>query len=139
MKSTISRIIERHGVKMSNSQEDLKFRFMLLSRLMSDCRYFLDWGRGNAGLLVGKSVTEHIKAMKSLYHSLDERPEWCKIEDISDFSRMMRLYDSVDDAKLAIRNCHEKVDDLCVVAAVGGKYMVKGLRDALLCAANKII
>lgn len=68
---------------------DYKFEYMLLSRLESDCKYFL--GNGNRyekGLWAG-SVEGQIAKMKELWNLLPEKPEWLTLEQIEEYEKQM--------------------------------------------------
>lgn len=139
MKKILETIIERSEIKTPRERFMYnRFMYAMLSELKGECNYFLNRGHGDVKILYFDDVNEHIKVMKAIYHSLPDRPECCKLEDISDLHRRMRLYDSVDEAKEAIKNCHEKVGELCVVAACYGKYMVSELHSAIDCCAKII-
>lgn len=139
MKKILKTIIERSEILTPRDRSMYNhFMYAMLSTLKDLCNYFINSGHGDVKILYFDDVNEHIKIMKAIYHHLPERPECCKLEDISDLRRRMRLYDSVDEAKEAIKNCHEKVGELCVVAACYGKYMVAEVNSAIDCGAKII-
>jgi hypothetical protein len=73
-----------------NTNHDVKQQYLILSRLQSDCEYFLGNGnRTNTSLFHG-NVIEHIKAMKELWIKLDTKPTWLSMKDIIDYERKMR-------------------------------------------------
>ena len=78
---------------MANLKEndDKKFRYSLLSRLESDCKYFLGNGNRNERHLWAGSVEKQIAKMRELYNSFaeDEKPEWLTLEQIDDYERRM--------------------------------------------------
>jgi len=53
-----------------------RFQYMMLSRLQSDCDFYIGYGKRNIKRLCGDSIDEHIKEMKSLWTELNEKPEW---------------------------------------------------------------
>ena len=69
------------------------FAYMMLSRMQSDCDYFL----GNDGQsrhpkhLWAKNVEEHIDNMKAIWEAFpqDAKPEWLTMEQIEDYERRM--------------------------------------------------
>lgn len=65
--------------------------YMMLSRLQSDCDYFLKCGNGYEGHLYYKEVNAHCDAMKKLYESFaeNERPEWLTLEQIEEYRMKM--------------------------------------------------
>ncbi|UUD44616.1 LPD11 domain-containing protein [Bacillus pumilus] len=60
------------------------FRYQLLSRLQSDCRYYLGNGGRNKKKLWAGDEKRHINTMKKLWNSfsIDDKPEWLTWEDI---------------------------------------------------------
>ena len=52
--------------------EDEKFRYMMLSRLQSDCEYFLNYGCGSLRHLRSESINIHITEMKRLWNTFPE-------------------------------------------------------------------
>ena len=78
---------------MANLKEndDKKFRYSLLSRLESDCKYFLGNGNRNERHLWDGNVEKQIAKMRELYNSFaeDEKPEWLTLEQIDDYERRM--------------------------------------------------
>lgn len=63
----------------------------ILSRLESDCKYFLGNGNGYEGHLYYKEVNEHCDEMKKLYESFSDgdKPEWISLEQIETYRREM--------------------------------------------------
>lgn len=70
---------------------DKKFRYMLLSRMQSDCNYYLGNGRRNAKHLWAENEADHIQNMKDLWNSFPEnaKPEWLSMEDIREYEKKM--------------------------------------------------
>ena len=68
-----------------------ELRYRLLSRMVSDCRYYLGYGRRCRKYLWGQDETEHIRYMFMLYDSFPDRekPEWLSRADIIAFGRQM--------------------------------------------------
>ena len=64
-----------------------EFDYMMLSRLQSDCNYFLSYGNGYEGHLYYKEVNRHCDEMKKLYESFDDsdKPEWITLEQIEQY------------------------------------------------------
>lgn len=69
------------------------FDYMMLSRLESDCKYFLGFGGRNAEVLFFKDVDKHISEMRNLYNSFneDEKPEWISLEKIEEYENAMKV------------------------------------------------
>lgn len=66
--------------------------YMMLSRLQSDCDYFLGNGNGYEGHLYYKEVDAHCDAMARLYNSFEEgeEPEWLTFAQIEEYRLNMR-------------------------------------------------
>lgn len=71
-----------------------KFNYMMLSRLKSDCDYFLGFGNHYEGQLWAKSVPDQIAEMKKIWNlfSDDKKPEWLTWEEILDYEKKMLAY-----------------------------------------------
>lgn len=71
--------------------KDAKFRYQLLSRMVSDCRYYLGNGRLYGPHLWAADEVGQIAYMKALWHSFpaDEKPEWLSLEDILAYERRL--------------------------------------------------
>lgn len=67
---------------------DISYRYQLLSRMQSDCLYFLGYGSGRSRLW-GGTVDEHIEYMETLHDMLVEKPEWLTMEEINQFKQDM--------------------------------------------------
>ena len=76
--------------------------YMMLSRLQSDCDYFLGNGNGYEGHLYYKEVNRHCDEMKKLHNSFSEndKPEWLTIEQIEKYRADM----------IEVRRKHEKME-----------------------------
>lgn len=74
--------------------EDIKFKYMLLDRLRTDCDYFLGAGHGYEGHLWAGSIKDQITKMRKLYNELPEKPEWLSLEDIDNYEKEMTNYKS---------------------------------------------
>ena len=72
------------------SNQDAKFNYMMLSRLKSDCEYFLGYGGKNESRLWAGSVVDQIAEMKKIWESLDVKPEWLSLSDIDNYHEMMK-------------------------------------------------
>ncbi len=70
---------------------DEKFRYQLLSRMQSDCKFYLGYGNRHAKYLWALDEKEHIEAMKELYNSFDDdkKPEWISMEEIEEYEKQM--------------------------------------------------
>lgn len=72
-------------------QYDLKFRYMLLSRMQSDCEYYLNYGNRNAKRLWAGDERRQIEYMMLLHDSFNEadKPQWLTMDEILDFQKRM--------------------------------------------------
>jgi len=69
--------------------EDLKFQYMMLGRLKSDCDYFLGFGGRSERRLWAGNVKDQIKEMKERWNRLEVKPEWLTMEQIEEYERQM--------------------------------------------------
>ena len=71
---------------------DDKFRYQMLDRLRSDCKYYLGYGNRSANALwVRGDEAGQILHMVALYQSFsdDKKPEWLTADDIENFAVQM--------------------------------------------------
>lgn len=68
-----------------------RFNYMLLSRLLCDCRYYLGYGK-SAKELWAHDEQKQIDKMRELYDSLPIKPEWLTREQIDDFAAKMGVH-----------------------------------------------
>lgn len=72
---------------------DDRFRYMMLSRLQSDCKYVLGAAEGNTRhLWVEDDIKTHCALMRELYNSLPKKPDWISLEDIDNYEKEMLNY-----------------------------------------------
>lgn len=74
-------------------KESLKFRYQFLSRLQSDCNYFLGNGGRYEKFLWAQNVSDQIALMREYWHSFSEseKPEWLTLEEIGELEKNMLL------------------------------------------------
>jgi len=67
------------------------FRYQMLSRLKSDCDYYLGYGNRNHKNLWSGDEREQIEIMKAIWNSfsLEEKPEWLTLEKIEKYENEM--------------------------------------------------
>lgn len=67
-------------------------QYMMLSRLQSDCEYFLGFGNGCVKHLWAGSVDSQIEEMKTLWYGFptDAKPEWLSLEQIAEYEKRMK-------------------------------------------------
>ena len=63
--------------------------YQLLSRLKSDCDYFLGAGGRSEKHLWAGNVRDQIAKMRELYADLPEKPDWITTEDIDNYAQRM--------------------------------------------------
>lgn len=77
------------GIEFLKRLDD-KGRYMFLSRMQTDCKYFLDGHEYNK-FLWAENPEKQIEYMKWLYNSFpdDKKPQWISMEEIEDYERQM--------------------------------------------------
>lgn len=77
------------GIEFLKRLDD-KGRYMFLSRMQTDCKYFLD-GHEHNKFLWAENPEKQIEYMKWLYNSFpdDKKPLWISMEEIEDYERQM--------------------------------------------------
>ena len=69
---------------------DDSFRYMMIDRLLGDCRYYLGYGDRCTSNLWAKDENKQIKYIKALYNSFDNnKPNFITIEDILQIEKEM--------------------------------------------------
>ena len=73
------------------SKYNLKFRYMMLSRLVMDCNNYLGNGNRSTNGLWAANEFNQIANMRALWNTFDpeDRPEWLTKEQIDDYARQM--------------------------------------------------
>ena len=71
--------------------EDMRYRYSMLSRLKSDCDFYLGNGYGYEGHLWAGSVKKQIAEMRYRLNEFkdDEKPQWLTEEQIDNYEREM--------------------------------------------------
>lgn len=69
---------------------ELKFRYMLLDRLIQECGYYIRI-KGGVDCLWTGDEKKQIQAMIDIWNSFpdEDKPEWLTMEQIKDYARMM--------------------------------------------------
>ena len=81
-------------VKTEAEENPQEFDYGLLSRLKSDCDYYLGCGNRNAEhCLWAKNEQGQIDKMREIYNKLKEKPEWLSEEDINNYAKEMGVVD----------------------------------------------
>ena len=92
--TTDSTIIDDSILKHSD-----EFKYQLLSRMQTDCNYFLGAGNRAEKFLWAGNVPEQIAYMRAIYNSFpdNKKPEWISLADIDEYEKkMLKLDESLD-------------------------------------------
>ena len=81
---------------ISNNQ-DHRFGYMLLGRLVEDCKYYLDH-KGTEKDLWSGGVEQQIYNMKELYDTVPVKPEWLTDQQLRDIIKQMEIEKRFRDA-----------------------------------------
>jgi hypothetical protein len=71
-------------------KQPFEFEYRLLSRLKSDCEYFLGHGNRCEKHLWAGDVDSQIKKMKELWEMVPEKPEWLPFDEILEYEKAMK-------------------------------------------------
>ena len=84
-----SNLMESIISNLKESDDHDKSNYMMLSRLKSDCDYYLGNGNRNPRNLWAGDEAKQIAKMRELYDKVSEEPEWLTKEDIDDYEDKM--------------------------------------------------
>lgn len=75
------------------------FRYRMLSRMKSDCEYYLKHGCAYSGHLWAGNEKNQITAMKAIWESLprDAKPQWLTMDGILRYERRMEVHKAIRD------------------------------------------
>jgi len=84
-------LILNFGERKKEPTDEEKFNYMMLSRLESDCKYYLGNGNRNKKYLWAGDEQEQINEMKKIYNSFteDKKPEWLTFNQILQYEKEM--------------------------------------------------
>ena len=68
---------------------DAGFYYRFLSRLITDCRFYLGYGNRCVKHLWAHDTKKQAALMREVYNALPAAPEWCSLEMICAFDRAM--------------------------------------------------
>lgn len=71
------------------SGKDKKYPYQMLSRLKSDCDYYLGAGNRADKHLWALNPEDQIAYMKAIYDRLEEKPDWLTLDQINDYEKQM--------------------------------------------------
>lgn len=94
---SISKIKKYQGLEIivlgrnNDTTEEEKSNYALLSRLQSDCEYFLGFGCRGTNSLWAKDVESQIAKMKELHDSFPstKKPQWLTYDEILRYEKLM--------------------------------------------------
>lgn len=115
--------------------QDATFKYRLLSRMQSDCEYYLGYGNRCSKHLWAGNEVDHINFMKSIWNNLirtgNPKPEWISFEQILDYQTRFGIEKTEDfyiictDPRISMNGYH-----------LGGKF--PSYNDAISWAADNI-
>lgn len=85
----VSEVKDISQSELTESEDQDKFNYMMLSRLKSDCDYYLGNGNRNPKHLWAGDEAKQIAKMREFYDKVPEEPEWLTKEDIDDYEDKM--------------------------------------------------
>lgn len=100
------------------SSKDEKYPYMILSRLKSDCDYYLGAGNKTDKHLWALNPKDQIAYMRAIYDRLEEKPEWLTSEQIDEYEKKM-----IDNS---LTESTSDVSDLLDKAYNGSYYTIIG-------------
>lgn len=68
--------------------EGQKHKYMMLSRLLSDCNYFINQSRSERALYF-PNIAKHMKEMRMYWRELNIKPEWLTYKQIGKMEHKM--------------------------------------------------
>lgn len=72
-----------------NSTKNQEYKYMLLDRMLQDCKYFINYTH-SLDSLWAKNITDHIDTMRSIYDELYEKPEWLSRKEIDEWEKELK-------------------------------------------------
>ena len=87
-------VIKIDTANISQEQSDAyqkadEFKYMLLGRLESDCKYFLGFGGRSERNLWAGNVKDQIAKMRELHNEIRIKPEWLSLDQIAEYETKM--------------------------------------------------
>lgn len=117
-KPTIKEEFNQSEIDFIFSSKDEKYPYMMLSRLKSDCDYYLGAGNKADKHLWALNPKDQIAYMRAIYDRLEEKPEWLTSEQIDEYEKKM-----IDNS---LTESTSDVSDLLDKAYNGSYYTIIG-------------
>ena len=134
---TEGNLMDKYGLNGSD-----EFKYMMLSRMQSDCKYAID-NDANNQLWVKNDPKTHCALMRELFDAVPETPDWITIDDIDSYESQMLKESKISRHK---RSLNESVnwDYFDKFEDVINKYMPnegegETLASQIVTAVNKLI
>ena len=122
------------------TEQDTSFSYQLLSRLQSDCEYFLGAGQGHEKHLWAGNVKNQIAKMWELYNAVPEKPNWLTAQDIERYEKQMAGVEqkaaSVDTPITPVPDLNVQPTDIQTTSSAStlDEDEISDLIDVVLCA-----
>ena len=122
------------------TEKDTSFSYQLLSRLQSDCEYFLGAGQGHEKHLWAGNVKNQIAKMWELYNAVPEKPNWLTAQDIERYEKQMAGVEqkaaSVDTPITSVPDLNVQPTDIQTTSSAStlDEEEISDLIDVVLCA-----
>ena len=122
------------------TEQDTSFLYQLLSRLQSDCEYFLGAGQGHEKHLWAGNVKNQIAKMWELYNAVPEKPNWLTAQDIERYEKQMAGVEqktaSVDTPITPVPDLNVQPTDIQTTSSAStlDEDEISDLIDVVLCA-----
>ena len=86
-----------------DGEPSYEFEYRMLSKLQSDCEYYLGYGNRSPSILCNHSVQNHIARMKELWNGFptDQKPEWLTWEQLLQYEKVMT------ETGIPVKNCSD--------------------------------
>lgn len=130
--NTVRCVISPKTKTESKDNEGSEYDYMLLSRLKSDCDYFLGNGNRYEKHLWAGNIDDQIAKMKELYNKLPEKPEWLTMEDIENYEKEMKSDDKINESVLEedkFFNLYQSFDNLYGINKMNPKELIEFIND----------
>lgn len=87
----LSSLVDENVVDTNSeiTEQDFESSYRLLSRLQSDCEYYLGNGNRSQKYLWAGKVEDQISKMRELYSLVPVKPEWLTLQDIDNYEQQM--------------------------------------------------